>query len=158
MQLAPPSTYTPSNPPLKDLYEPTLWLTLAHGASVAAVVSLLVPGTRGGSWTYATLAAVVVTLGAATFHNAAPTAAKRAASAIPTLALFVLVGAVLYPLFDPVNTSSWWALLVPAVSAIPAAVFVATGRNEDDQAGAAGLGAVLATGISVAGSLVVGVL
>lgn len=153
MQLAPPGTHTPSNPPLKDPYEPTLWLTLAHGASAAAVVSLLVPGTRGGSWVYATLAAVVVTLGAATFHNAAPTAAKRAASALLTLALFVLVGVVVYPLFDPANSSSWWALLVPAASAIPAAVFVATGRNEDDQAGAAGLGAVLATGISVAVSL-----
>lgn len=153
MQLAPPGTHTLSNPPLKDPYEPTLWLTLAHGASVAAVVSLLIPGTRGGAWTYATLAAVVVTLGAATFHNAAPTAVKRAASALFTLVLFALAGVVLHPLFEPVNTSSWWALLVPAASAIPAAVFVATGRNEDDQAGAAGLGAVLATGISVAGSL-----
>lgn len=158
MNTTPPSTYTPSNPPLKDPYEPTLWLTLAHGASAAAVVSLLVPGTRGGSWAYAMLAAVVVTLGAATFHNAAPNAAKRAVSAFFTLVLFVLVGVVIYPLFDPANSSSWWALLVPAASAIPAAVFVATGRNEDDQAGAAGLGAVLATGISVAGSLVTGVL
>lgn len=153
MNTTPPSTYTPSNPPLKDPYEPTLWLTLAHGASAAAVVSLLVPGTRGGSWAYATLAAVVVTLGAATFHNAAPTAAKRAASTLFTLALFVLIGTVLHPLFTPITPSSWWALLVPAASAIPAAIFVATGRNEDDQAGAAGLGAVLATGISVAGSL-----
>lgn len=158
MNTTPPSTRIPSNPPLKDPYEPTLWLTLAHGASAAAVVSLLVPGTRGGSWVYATLAAVVVTLGAATFHNAAPTAAKRAVSALFTLVLFVLVGVVIYPLFDPANSSSWWALLVPAASAIPAAVFVATGRNEDDQAGAAGLGAVLATGVSVAGSLVVAVM
>ena len=153
MNTTPPSTHTLSNPPLKTPYEPTLWLTLAHGSSVAAVVSLLTPGTRGGSWVYATLAAVVVTLGAATFHNAAPTAAKRAASALFALVLFVFVGIVLHPLFAPVTPSSWWALLVPAASAIPAAVFVATGRNEDDQAGAAGLGAVLATGISVAVSL-----